>query len=182
MTAMVQMLSPERCRVVKDAGFGTERSFGFQFAAVKTVLARLRETQGTICFMSIVPKGQTRFHLFLRSPEKHEEFSVISADKLPNDQSLIAFEAVVQGNSREDAERAFIDHGFSTLMLAQAAHALPFGAGRALPKTMAEVEMPPEVLQVVESVPDVGIGLLELDHVFFATKEEVVKMRGEQVL
>ena len=175
--AMRQMLSPERRRVVTTS-HGT-RSFGFQFATLKTLLTQLRQTRGTICFMSIVPKGERRFHLFLRSPDGRADFEVIAEEMA--EASLVAFESLVRGNSQERAEEAFRKHGFSTLMLAQAAyHTSPFGDD---PKeTLASADLPDEVLEDVKRVPDVGGDLFELDHLFFAAKEEVLKMHGEQVL
>jgi hypothetical protein len=165
---LIQMLAPESRHIVLSSEYKSERTFGFLFAEVKTLLARLNESHGVVCFMNIVPKGKERFCLFLQS--KGNEFIPISIEDLPKDFPIVVFEAVVQGNRQELALEAFRQYGFSTIILAQAVHEYPFEPGSTTDLPVMRTEM--------EKVPDVGMDLFKIDHVFLATLDEVLSLKA----
>lgn len=160
------MLSPDHTHLYTSNIAYAPKMFGCHFYEVKTLLYRLREEGGVVCFKSIVPKGQEPFLLFFRSPGSGEDFIPIAEEEILASEPVVVFGAVVHLDPNAFADR-LMEHGLTEVILGQVAKEAPYEQGSSL-----------EDVQVYEAFEEMRrykaqgdqVNFLTIDHVYFTVK------------
>ncbi|MBX9923668.1 MAG: hypothetical protein K2Y01_06120 [Rhabdochlamydiaceae bacterium] len=164
---MEMMLSPERTHLYTQNAAYDPKTFGCHFYEVKTLLHQLRESEGVICFKSIVPKGQESFSLFFKSPLPGADFVPVPEELISPLDPVVVFEAVshVDSNTCRDL---LMERGFTDVILSQIAKEDPYEHG----SRIEHIEIPSALDEVVfyKGLGE-GITFLTVDHVYFTVKK-----------
>ncbi|MFC2049302.1 hypothetical protein ACFLR2_01350, partial [Chlamydiota bacterium] len=169
------MLSPEVTRVYTPDEKYEPKTFGCLFYEYKTILYRLREEKGLVCFKSIVPPNGTPFWILLQPSEPGAEFSIIPEEAckaIPAQSAMVVFEGVVnEGYDKTTFSEKISEIGFTELILATAAIEAPYERTSDLSyvknkSAQAEIICYRAFAEEIECQKDAKNPLLILDHVY----------------
>ncbi len=169
---MILMLSEEHTHVYTPDPIYESKTFGCLFYEVKTVLIRLREEEALVAL-----KGVRSFHLLLQPKSCGAEFEVLPDEAcalLSTTESVVIFEAVVNVD-KQKMEELLIEHGFSNIVLAQAANEAPYE-----PKSTLEDIKVDKALCEINTFKERSLKIghaFQLDHVYLDTLKN---LRGKK--
>lgn len=158
----VTMLSKEHTHQYTPDKRFAPKTHGSLFYCVKTVLYRLREEKALITLKSIVPKGETSFHLLMQPIKKGGSFELLFNTKLASDTLLVVFEAVMLVSREKVAEQIEL-RGFTDLVLTCASKEDPYEPG----SDLSTVKFEPARMEI-ESFREKTC-CFRLDHIYLTT-------------
>ncbi len=163
---LMTMLSEEQTKIYSPSARYESKAFGCLFYCVKAVLLTLREERAVVCVRSIVPKGGKSFDLHFQSPMAGKEFEVLESE-IPKSTLITVFEVVAEG-SLDESIVMIAKHGFTNLVLAQAALVPPYEPTSTITDVKVK-EAVDEIKAFQELAEKIGPGI-ELDHIYTMRK------------